>query len=121
MAQYGYRNLAIIADRTLKRYGFATNRAFLRRVVNDVAVDRAVTVLEADFGPRERDGEVVRRNDLRFLISVIDLDIDPDKVEDLLVLIDENGAETEYVIATEPKRTAPGGINVFWQVHVRSK
>ncbi len=121
MAQYNYRNLAIIADRTLKRYGFPAGRSFLRRVVNDVAEDRPVTVLEADFGPRERDGEVVRRNDLRFLISVIDLTVNPDKVEDLLVLIDELGNETEYVIATEPKRTAPGGVNVFWQVHVRSK
>jgi len=118
---YNYQNLAQIAHKNLARFGRKPNRTHLRRVVNDVNVDRVVTAIEADFAPREVDGQVVRRNDLRFLISVIGLTLDPDQVEDLLVLTDDLGNETAYVIASEPKRTAPGGVNVFWQLHVRSK
>lgn len=99
------------------RYGIPVGRAFLRRESGD----RAVVALEADFSGRERDGNLVLQDDVRFLVSAHDLMLDPDQDEDELVIVSDDSVETAYRIVSEPKRTAPGGFNVFWQLHCRGK
>jgi len=116
MARFNYGGLATRVDRIMKRFGREEGSTYLRRN----GVDRAVRAVEADFAPKERDGVIVQQNDVRYLVSVVGLTVDPDHKLDRLVIVDD-GEETEYIIATPPKRTAPGGTNVFWQIHARDR
>lgn len=121
MAQFNYAKLAERTDKIIRRFGREEETTFLRRRAGSDITDYAVIALEADFSAKERgDGSVVRRDDTRYLISVVGLEITPDERTDSLLLIDD-GVEKEYEIVGTPKRTAPGGVNIFWQLHCRER
>lgn len=118
MGQFNYAGLATRVNGILSTYGYKPHKAFLRRG----GEDREVIAVEADFSPRERDGALVQASDIRFLINS-DVAPPPDYKLDKFVIVSEgdDSAETEYLLVTPPKRTAPGGVNVFWQIHCRTK
>lgn len=118
MPRFNYHNLAKRADKIMKQFGAKPSHAFFDRNGSR----RAVTALEADFAPREVDGQVIQRGDLRFLVSTVGETTAPDMEQDTFIWIDPDTlVEQEYLIASPPKRTAPGGENVFWQLHCRTK
>lgn len=124
MAAFNYTSLAKRAHKIMQRFGrVVPYRTYLRRTGMS---DREVVALESDFSARERDGVLVQMDDVRFLIAVYDpsgalLSIVPDEQQDSLVLVDVDSAETVLRIVAKPKRIAPGGVNVFWQLHCRSR
>lgn len=126
MAPFNYNKLAQRADRIMRRFGRAIEhdvQTFIRRTVGSDVADFEVTALESDFSARERgDGQIIRRDDVRYLVSVIGLSITPNEETDTLILVDTtDSSETELEIVAPPKRTAPGGVNVFWQLHCRER
>ena len=112
----------------MRRFGIPKTgeqvRALIRRNINGVITDYPVVALEADFSPRERgDGSIIQRTDTRYLVSSVDLEITPTRRTDIFVLVIEDSAETELILASEPKRIAPAGPMsvVFWDFHCRGR
>lgn len=117
-----YAKLALKAEKAMKRYGIPKTGAAVKAYVRRGGTDHPVVALESDFTPRERgDGSVFQRTDVRYLVSDVDLAIVPTKETDTFVLKDDS-VETEFLLASEPKRIAPDAMTVvFWDFHCRTK
>lgn len=121
MAQFNYTGLARRVHKIMGQYGYPEQRAYLRRSGSD----REIIVVEADFSPRERMAGLAEAEDVRFLMSIygpneLPVSPDPDQEHDILVIV-RDSEEYEYLFVAPPKRTAPGDVNVFWQLHVRAR
>lgn len=112
---FNYARLSQKIDKIMRRFGRQPGTTFLRRA----GVDREVVALEEKFSPREIDGVIVLRDDVRYLISVVDLESAPDHKLDRLVLLDEDSVETEYLFVEKPERLQPGNTNILWLCHAR--
>lgn len=111
---FNYTRLSQKIDKIMRRFGRQPGTTFLRRS----GVDREVVALEEKFSPREIDGVIVLRDDVRYLVSVVDLATPPDHKLDRLVLVDD-GVETEYLLVEKPERLRPGNTNILWLCHLR--
>lgn len=121
MSTQFYRGLAQLADRAMKRFGMPTNgayKAFLRRG----GTDYPVVALEAAFDPKDVDGQIVLRTDTRYLLSVIDLPFEPsEQTDNFVIKRDAESTEEVWLLPYKPKRIAPGGDAVFFELHCRSQ
>lgn len=119
MSQQFYRGLSQLADRAMKRFGIKDGyQAYIRRG----GTDYAVTALEAAFDPKDVDGVIILRTDTRFLLSTVDMPFVPDKEQgDVLVIKRDGESEEEvWLLPYQPKRIAPGGPAVFYELHCRT-
>lgn len=124
-----YGRFANTCDRMITKYGYheasGRGRIFLRRN----GIDRECRGVEVDFSPRDVDGQIVQRDDIRFLVSQKTanghLDPSPDDERDVVILINndatESSSETKLIFAGRPKRLAPAGVTMFWELHLRKE
>ena len=124
-----YGRFAWTCDRMITKYGYHETsdrgRMFLRRN----GVDRECRGMEMDFSPRDVDGRLVQRDDIRFIVSPKTangpLDPAPDDEYDTVVLVNndetEPSSETVLIFAGRPKRLAPAGVIMFWELHLRKE
>jgi len=124
-----YGRFANTCDRMITKYGYHENsgrgRMFLRRN----GVDRECRGCEISFNSRDVDGQIVQRDDIRFLVSSKTmngpLSPAPDDEYDTVVLINndatESSGEIKLIFAGRPKRLAPAGVTMFWELHLRKE
>jgi hypothetical protein len=124
-----YGRFAHTCDRMITKYGYhetsGRGRMFLRRD----GVDRECRGVEMDFSPRDVDGHIIQRDDIRFLVSPKTangpLSPPPDDEHDVVILINndatEPSSETKLIFAGRPKRLAPAGVTMFWELHLRKE
>ena len=124
-----YGRFAVTCDRMITKYGYHENSGrghmFLRRN----GLDREVRGMEVDFSQRDVDGQTVQRGDIRFLVSHKTarghLEPFPDDERDVVILINndetEASSEIKLIFAGRPKRLAPAGVILFWELHLRKE
>ena len=106
MATFDYPSIAAIADDLIKQFG---DPAILRRDSGD----RQCVAVEVDYAPQDRDGQIIRYTDRRFLLSPLDMPIPPDSEQDKLIW----GTETLRIVTA--RRTQPASVNVLWDLQTR--
>lgn len=113
-----YARLQKVADRLINKYGM---KAVLRRTG---MADRVCTVVDIDYIPREHMGKMQSPIDRTFLVSAVGLLLGPEMAKDMLVTFQQGVPglpEDEHLKIIEPPgRLAPGGIVVYWELHVRA-
>jgi hypothetical protein len=111
MAAFNYEEIRDIADEIITEFGAG---AGLKRKVSTGTSTRACTVVEVDYRPNERDGQLVQFTDRRFLCAAGGLvSLPPDSEEDKLVY---EGVEMRIVTA---KRIKPSTVSVVYDLQVR--
>jgi hypothetical protein len=107
---YDYVRAQHLADRQIRKFG---QQCALRRTGRE---DRQCWAVEADYSPQERVGGLVNPTDRLFLISALSLEGGiPDQVNESFVT--QAGEVLRPV--RPPGRLAPGGIVIYWELHVR--
>jgi len=129
MPSYSYGRFAHTVDRMIRKYGYheasTLGRMFLRRA----GLDRECRGVQSDFGPRDIDGSLVQRTDIKFIVSSKTLngplDPPPDEEQDVVVLIGNEGvdesSETVLIFAGRPKVLSPAGVILFYELHLRTR
>jgi hypothetical protein len=113
MAAFNYEEIRDVADEIISDFGRA---GALRRKAGTGTATRACVVVEVDYRPTERDGQIVQFTDRRFLCAAGRggaLGQPPDSEEDKLVL---DGKEMRIVTA---KRIQPASTCVVYDLQVR--
>jgi hypothetical protein len=98
MSTFDYEDLRNTADELIAEFG---RGAGLRRKVDGGTSTRACTVVEVDYKDNERDGQIVRQKDRRFLCAAGGVvALPPDSEEDKLFI---DGVELRIVNAEKIK------------------
>lgn len=116
MPGYNYTRAQQVAHGLINKYG---SRCVLRRSSGD----RDCIAVEMDYEPRERQSGIVAPTDRLFLISTEGLTIAPNKDLDRLVTFVQPAGDTPVEAEVlrqvrNPGKLAPGGIVVYWELHV---
>lgn len=120
MAKFNYAGLAQRADKIMRRFGMPRGDPEAQVILRRGSEEFGVTALEATFAGEARHSGLAEMDAVDFLVSAVGLDVTPSMETDLLILRRGEGYEDEtYRIVEEPRRTAPGGVNVFWQIRGR--
>lgn len=100
-------------DRMIRKYG---QQAILRRAGGD----RTCWVFADTFRPNQL-SDLIMRTDTQGYVSPVGLDVEPDKEQDRLVLLNQSTlAEVGVMdLVSEPTRIAPHGEVVLWILHLR--
>lgn len=110
MSTFDYASLRDTADDLIGQFGQA---AALKRNVSGGTATRACTVVESDYLPAERDGQLIQETDRRFLCAAGGLNPPPSSEEDKLIY---EGKPMRIVTA---KQIKPAETTVVYDLQVR--
>jgi len=110
MSTFDYASLRDTADELIAQFG---QSAGLKRKVDGGTATRACMVVEVDYRPSERDGQIVQFTDRRFLLAAGGQSIPPSSEDDQLIY---EGKTFRIVTA---KQIKPAEMSLVYDLQVR--
>lgn len=106
MASFDYSEILEVADELIDEFGITAQ-------LSRGGVLRYCTVVRIDYRPQDRDGDMIKQTDRRYLVAAGGLALPPDSEEDRLVVL---GEDLRIVTVTP---LMPANVPIFYEVQTR--
>jgi len=108
LAGFNYAKIQTVADRLITRFGYSGH------ILRNNTTTYPCKLVLTEYTALEVDGVLIQSTDRKILIAAKNLNIEPNPETDVVF-----GGDTLPWRIIRANRTAPGGVNLLWELQVR--